>query len=330
MHPDADHLWRGPRWAPGPACWPAWACWGRSRSTPTCRPSRHRAAVAGATPVQMQQTLSAYLLGFAVMNLFHGALSDSFGRRPVVLAGVAVFTLASVGCALSRRSAQLVSSAACRACPPAPAWWCRAPSSATCSRPADAQRVMSQVTIFFGVAPAIAPLVGGWLFVHPAGTRSSGSWPAWACAVAGQLALAARDAARRQRQPFTPGNLLRGYWQLAGATRASCRWWWPAACPSTACSCTCCRRRPSWATHLQLAPTQFFWFFVCQHRRHHGRRLVQRAGWPGGSAARQIRLGFVIMLGWCRWSTWRSTRCWRPHVAWAPCCRWRCSPSAGR
>ena len=35
----------------------------------------------------MQQTLSSYLLGFAVMNLFHGALADSFGRRPVVLAG---------------------------------------------------------------------------------------------------------------------------------------------------------------------------------------------------------------------------------------------------
>jgi DHA1 family bicyclomycin/chloramphenicol resistance-like MFS transporter len=33
----------------------------------------------------MQQTLSAYLFGFALMNLFHGALSDSFGRRPVVL-----------------------------------------------------------------------------------------------------------------------------------------------------------------------------------------------------------------------------------------------------
>ena len=42
----------------------------------------------GATPVQMQQTLSAYLFGFAIMNLFHGALSDSFGRRPVVLTGV--------------------------------------------------------------------------------------------------------------------------------------------------------------------------------------------------------------------------------------------------
>ena len=50
----------------------------------------------GATPVQMQQTLSSYLLGFAVMNLFHGALSDSLGRRPLVLGGMALFTLASV------------------------------------------------------------------------------------------------------------------------------------------------------------------------------------------------------------------------------------------
>ena len=61
-----------------------------------------------ATPVQMQQTLSAYLFGFALMNLFHGALADSFGRRPVILWGVALFTVASVGCALSQSIGQLV------------------------------------------------------------------------------------------------------------------------------------------------------------------------------------------------------------------------------
>jgi DHA1 family bicyclomycin/chloramphenicol resistance-like MFS transporter len=65
-------------------------------------------AAINATPAQMQQTLSSYLLGFAVMNLFHGALADSLGRRPVVLAGVAVFTLASVGCALSQSIGELV------------------------------------------------------------------------------------------------------------------------------------------------------------------------------------------------------------------------------
>src|SRR5688500_13125390 len=66
------------------------------------------AASIGATPVEMQQTLSAYLFGFALMNLFHGALSDSVGRRPVVLCGVAVFTLASAGCAMSNSIGALV------------------------------------------------------------------------------------------------------------------------------------------------------------------------------------------------------------------------------
>jgi len=56
----------------------------------------------------MQQTLSAYLFGFAVMNLFHGALADSFGRRPVVLWGIAIFTLSSLGCAMSTSVGHLV------------------------------------------------------------------------------------------------------------------------------------------------------------------------------------------------------------------------------
>jgi MFS family permease len=54
-----------------------------------------------AGPIQMQQTLSVYLLGFALMLLFHGSLSDAFGRRPIILIAQVVFTLASIGCALS-------------------------------------------------------------------------------------------------------------------------------------------------------------------------------------------------------------------------------------
>ena len=107
MNPDAQQLWRAPRWALalllallgmlGPfsidTYLPAFS--GMARSL-------------GASPVQMQQTLSAYLFGFAFMSLFHGAVSDSFGRRPVVLWGVAIFTLASAGCALSQSIGQLV------------------------------------------------------------------------------------------------------------------------------------------------------------------------------------------------------------------------------
>jgi DHA1 family bicyclomycin/chloramphenicol resistance-like MFS transporter len=49
----------------------------------------------------VQQTLSVYLLAFSGMSLFYGTLSDSFGRRSVVLSSLALFTCASIGAALS-------------------------------------------------------------------------------------------------------------------------------------------------------------------------------------------------------------------------------------
>jgi DHA1 family bicyclomycin/chloramphenicol resistance-like MFS transporter len=98
MNPNASELWRGPRWTLALLL----ACLGMLGpfAIDTYLPAFGGIArTLGATPVEMQQTLSAYLFGFALMNLFHGALADSFGRRPVVLWGLALFTLASVGCA---------------------------------------------------------------------------------------------------------------------------------------------------------------------------------------------------------------------------------------
>ncbi|MDP3309542.1 MAG: MFS transporter, partial [Polaromonas sp.] len=107
MNPNADQLWKGPRWALAVLL----ALLGMLGpfSIDTYLPAFSGIARSlGATPVEMQQTLSAYLFGFAFMNLFHGALADSFGRRPVVLWGVAMFTIASAGCALSQTIEQLV------------------------------------------------------------------------------------------------------------------------------------------------------------------------------------------------------------------------------
>ena len=144
----------------------------------------------GASPVQMQQTLSAYLFGFAVMNLFHGALSDSLGRRPVVLVGLVMFSVASAGCALAQNIGALVFFRALQGM--------SAGAGIVVSRavirdmfpPADAQRVMAQVTIYFGVAPAIAP--NGSIC-----RRGSGcSRPSWA-----GVGSPARLAARACTQP---------------------------------------------------------------------------------------------------------------------------------
>ena len=107
MNPDAALIWRGPRWSL--ALLLAALTMLGPFSIDTYIPAFKAIGVStGATPVQLQQTFSAYLFGFAFMNLFHGALSDSFGRRPVVLTGLAVFTLASAGCAMAGSIGELV------------------------------------------------------------------------------------------------------------------------------------------------------------------------------------------------------------------------------
>src|SRR3954470_8103239 len=54
-----------------------------------------------ATTLQVQQSLTAFLIPFAFMTLWHGALSDALGRRRVVLVALSVLVVASIGCALS-------------------------------------------------------------------------------------------------------------------------------------------------------------------------------------------------------------------------------------
>ncbi|HTH12224.1 MAG TPA: MFS transporter, partial [Acidovorax sp.] len=160
MNPHAQTLWRAPQWALAVLL----AVLGMLGpfSIDTYIPAFSGIAHAlGATPVEMQQTLSAYLFGFAFMNLFHGALADSFGRRPVVLCGIAMFTLASAGCALSQSIGQLIAFRALQGLSTGAGIVVSRAVIRDMFPPARAQQVMSQVTIYFGVAPAVAPIVGG-------------------------------------------------------------------------------------------------------------------------------------------------------------------------
>ena len=62
----------------------------------------------GAPVSQAQLTLTMLLLAFGVSQLFWGPLSDRYGRRPVLLAGLAAYTLASIGCVLAPTMAMLI------------------------------------------------------------------------------------------------------------------------------------------------------------------------------------------------------------------------------
>ncbi|MEO5813120.1 MAG: multidrug effflux MFS transporter [Rhodanobacter sp.] len=113
----------------------------------------------------LQQLISVYLITYAAMSLFHGAISDAIGRKPVIVVGMLVYALASAGAALSTTYTMLL---LCRGlqgmCAGAGLVVGRAVIRDTYEGPA-AQRLMSQVMMIFGVAPVIAPMVGAQLLL---------------------------------------------------------------------------------------------------------------------------------------------------------------------
>ena len=116
-----------------------------------------------ASPEAIQQSLTFYLLPYTIMLLFHGPISDGIGRIKTMKWGLLLFFFASLGCALSTTVESL--------------WFFRAlqgiggGAGSVVARAmvrdlyegAEAQRVMATVQILFGIAPAIAPMIGGLL-----------------------------------------------------------------------------------------------------------------------------------------------------------------------
>jgi DHA1 family bicyclomycin/chloramphenicol resistance-like MFS transporter len=128
-------------------------------------PAYHAVAQAlRASPWAMQQTISVYLLAYAVMALFHGPLSDAFGRRRVVLWGVVLYLLASVGCALVTSIGQLLVMRVLQGAATGTGLIVGRAIVRDLYDGPQAQRVMSLITLFFGVAPAVAPVIGGVVY----------------------------------------------------------------------------------------------------------------------------------------------------------------------
>jgi DHA1 family bicyclomycin/chloramphenicol resistance-like MFS transporter len=117
----------------------------------------------GADTVAMQQVTSVYMLAFASMCLWHGPISDAIGRRPVILGALVVYFAASVVCAVAPSLPVLLAGRALQGFAAGGAQIIsRTVIRDVASGPA-AQRMMSQVNMIFAVAPAAAPIVGGWL-----------------------------------------------------------------------------------------------------------------------------------------------------------------------
>lgn len=169
-----------------------------------------------ASTLELQQSLTAYLLPYALMTLWHGAISDSIGRLAAVRYGLLVFALASVGCALATdintfwffRVLQGLSAGAGNVVARA--------MVRDLFEGVTAQRVMAQVQMIFGLAPAVAPIIGGLLLgIH---------WQAifvFLCAYALLTMLATHTLLPetlppQNRIPFSPHQVLASYREVFG------------------------------------------------------------------------------------------------------------------
>lgn len=174
----------------------------------------------GVDKVALQQVISVYLLTYALMSLFHGALSDALGRKRVIVGGLVVFIAATVGCALAPDMPTLLLFRALQGMSAGVGYIIGRAVIRDLYQDDDAQRLMSQVSMIFSIAPAIAPVIGGWIL-------GWGNWHLifWFLVAFSSLLLAITLAwlpethPPHARLPLRPLTLARDYLAIARNTR---------------------------------------------------------------------------------------------------------------
>ena len=263
----------------------------------------------GADKVEIQQTISAYLVAYAVTSLVHGPLSDAIGRRRVIIGGLVVFTFASIGCALSQDLPTLLAFRALQGLSSGVGLIVGRAVIRDVLHGEDAQRLMSQVSMIFGIAPAIAPIIGGWILGWAA-------WPVifWFLAAFSVLLLVVtwfglpETHAKEARLPLRTGSLLRDYVSIfanprfqrlaaASAFNFAALWLFIASAPAFV------------VDHLGLGESEFGWFFVPMiggmvtgafvsgrtAGRVSGERLV-RFGFIASAIAMLLNLAYTLLV----------------------------------
>jgi DHA1 family bicyclomycin/chloramphenicol resistance-like MFS transporter len=162
-----------------------------------------------------QATLAAFFLGMAAGQLVHGPLADRYGRRRPLFAGLALYTLASMACALATDMGWLIALRLLQALGACAGMVIARAVVRDLADQFDPVRMMARLMLVMGAAPILAPLLGGWVALV-AGWRGI----FWFLALVGAAAMLAcwrglpetLPPERRRRVPFA--QVLAGYAQL--------------------------------------------------------------------------------------------------------------------
>lgn len=164
---------------------------------------------------QVQFTLTAYMFSFALMSLWHGALSDTFGRRKVVLFSLVAFAIASLGCAVAPDILWLSGFRMLQGMSAGAGTVVGRAIVRDLYEGAPAARMLSLVSMIFSLSPALAPLLGGWIV-------TSFEWRAIFGFLSGYTLLLLWYCVRNlhetlpisARQSLAPASLVKSYTQV--------------------------------------------------------------------------------------------------------------------
>lgn len=210
----------------------------------------------------VQQSLTIYMVAFAIMTLWHGALSDAIGRRSVILWSTGLYVLATVGCVFAPNIATLLFLRALQGMTAGAGMVVGRAVIRDLFHGPEAQRLMSHVTLVFTIAPAIAPVLGGWLQVT-FGWRSVFVFLLLFGATAWGLCqrLLPETLPADRRRPLHAGSLLRSYGEVltSGGFLTAC----VAMTLNFSGIFIYIMSAPVFImTHLKLKETDFIWLFA--------------------------------------------------------------------
>jgi MFS transporter, DHA1 family, multidrug resistance protein len=164
------------------------------------------------SPAGAEATITGYFIGFAVAQILHGPISDRVGRRPVLLVGLAAYTLAALACVLASSVGMLIAARVAQAIAAAAPIILARTIVRDVHSGVRAGRLFSLMASITGLMPIVAPLLGGY-FQARFGWQSSFIVMAILGAAAFVAVFYALPETLRQKsvEPLTLGGILTSF-----------------------------------------------------------------------------------------------------------------------